>query len=120
MLQRIGQIAVNAHDIARATAFYRDVLGARFLFAAPPQMAFFDVGGTWLMLAEPTAPEFDHPSSILFFDVDDIQAVARTYHERGVTFREEPHVVHRQEGRELWLASFLDSEGNTLSIRQWK
>jgi methylmalonyl-CoA/ethylmalonyl-CoA epimerase len=39
-LERIGQIAVNVHDLERAIRFYRDTLGMRFLFEAPPQMAF--------------------------------------------------------------------------------
>ena len=35
-LDRIGQIAVPVSDIERAIAFYRDVLGMRFLFEATP------------------------------------------------------------------------------------
>src|SRR3979409_1441108 len=49
-LSRIGQIFVNVKDIERATAFYRDILGMTFLFAAPPSMAFFDCDGVRLML----------------------------------------------------------------------
>jgi len=41
-LSRIGQIAVVVHDLPRAVAFYRDTLGMRLLFEAPPMMAFFD------------------------------------------------------------------------------
>ena len=40
-LSRIGQIAIVVHDVERATAYYRDVLGMRFLFAFPG-LAFFD------------------------------------------------------------------------------
>ena len=35
-LSRIGQIAINAYDVDRATAFYRDVLGLPHLFACRP------------------------------------------------------------------------------------
>jgi methylmalonyl-CoA/ethylmalonyl-CoA epimerase len=119
MLNRIGQIAVNARDIERATAFYRDTLGMKFLFAAPPGMAFFDAGGTWLMLSLPSSAEFDHPSSILYFEVPDIRAAHQTLKSRGVTFRSAPHAIHRQDGKELWLAEFYDSEGNTLALRSW-
>ena len=35
-LSNIGQIAVVVHDLDRAIAFYRDTLGMRFLFRAPP------------------------------------------------------------------------------------
>jgi methylmalonyl-CoA/ethylmalonyl-CoA epimerase len=120
MLQKVGQIAINAKDVERATAFYRDVLEMRFLFAAPPKMAFFDVGGTWLLIGEASAPEFDHPSSILYFDVADVAATWQVLKDRGVRFREDPHVLHRQEGKELWMASFWDTEGNTLAVRCWK
>ena len=74
---RIGQIAVNVKDIDRAVAFYRDRLGLRFLFTAPPNMGFFDCGGVRLMLGVPTEPRFEHPSSILYFQVDDIAGRAR-------------------------------------------
>ncbi|MEO8725015.1 MAG: VOC family protein [Acidobacteriaceae bacterium] len=36
----IGQIAIPVNDIDRATAFYRDILGLRMLFAAGP-LSFF-------------------------------------------------------------------------------
>jgi catechol 2,3-dioxygenase-like lactoylglutathione lyase family enzyme len=120
MLSKIGQIAVNARDIDRATAFYRDKLGMTLLFSAPPGLAFFDAGGTWLMLGLPSAPEFDHPSSILYFDVPDIQATYRDLKAKGVEFRSEPHMLTRQGGKELWLSDFRDSEGNTHALRSWK
>ena len=119
MLTTIGQIAIRVHDLARATAFYRDVLELKFLFAAP-NLAFFEVGGIWLMLSPAEQPEFDHPASILYFDVADIGAVHGTLQGRGVTFRTEPHAIHRDGNRELWLSDFYDSEQNTYALRQWK
>lgn len=119
MLDKIGQIAVNAKDIERATAFYKDKLGMKHLFSAPPGMAFFDAGGTWLMLSTPSAPEFDHPSSILYFDVADIKGTHQALKAKGVEFRSEPHLLTRMSGKELWLADFVDSEGNTLALRSW-
>ncbi|MGE5233873.1 MAG: VOC family protein [Acidobacteriota bacterium] len=115
-LRSIGQIAINAKDLERATAFYRDRLGLRELFTAPG-LAFFDCGGVRLMLSGAEEPEFDHPSSILYFKVDDIEASHRALVERGVEFRQPPHVVHRAPGMELWMAFFLDSEGNTLALQ---
>ena len=52
-LNQVGQIAVPLTDIERAKVFYRDVLGMRFLFQAPPGLGFFDVGGVRLMLDGP-------------------------------------------------------------------
>ncbi len=75
-ITRLGQIAVPVHDVGRATAFYRDVLGLPFIFAAG-QLAFFDCGGVRLMLDKPEKAEFDHPSSILYFAVPDIHGGAQ-------------------------------------------
>ncbi len=115
-LSRIGQIAVNAHDLDRAVAFYRDQLGMKYLFSAPPKMAFFDCDGVRLLLGEPEEPEFDHPSSILYFSVADIDAAHAALAARGVEFRTTPHLVYRASDHELWLAFFHDSEGNTLAL----
>ncbi len=118
-LDRIMQIAINVKDLERATAFYRDALGMRFLFAAPG-LAFFDCGGVRLLLGRAERPEFDHPSSVLYFRVEEIEAAHRTLSERGVAFTTKPHVVHRAEDHDLWLAEFRDSEGNILALMSEK
>ncbi len=115
-LDEIGQIAITAHDLDRATAFYRDVLGLRHLFSAPPQMAFFDCGGVRLLIGVPESKEFDHPASVLYYRVDDIQLAFRALRDRGATFEGEPHAVHRSDRSELWLAFLRDSEGNLLGL----
>lgn len=115
-LTRIAQIAVNARELPRAIAFWRDVLGLRFLFEVPNHMAFFDVGGTRVMLALPEKKEFDHASSILYFAVQDIRAAHARLAGRGVVFRSEPVLVAKLPDHELWMAFFTDSEGNTLAL----
>jgi catechol 2,3-dioxygenase-like lactoylglutathione lyase family enzyme len=115
---RLAQIALNATDIARATAFYRDRLGLALLFEAPPSLSFFDCGGIRLMLTVPEEAEFRHRSSILYFRVDDIAGARRTLGEQGVRFRDEPHVVARVGGREIWMCFFEDSEGNVLALTE--
>jgi methylmalonyl-CoA/ethylmalonyl-CoA epimerase len=114
-LARIGQIAVNVHDLKRAVEFYRDRLGMKLLFEVP-RMAFFDCGGVRLMLGLPEKPEFDHPASIIYYAVEDIRAAHRALAAGGVEFREVPKVVHRAETYDLWLAFFGDSEGNLLAL----
>ncbi len=114
-LDAIGQIAVNVHDLGRAVGFYRDRLGLRLLFQVP-HMAFFQCGSVRLLLGTPSAPEFDHPSSILYFRVADIAAAHRALVGREVSFRDAPHLVHRAADHELWLAFFEDSEGNVLAL----
>lgn len=115
-LQAIGQIAVNATDLARAVAFYRDTLGLKLLFEAPPKMAFFDCGGVRLMLSLPETPEYDHPGSVLYYRVEDIDRAYATFKERGVGFLDQPHLIARLPDHELWMTFFRDSEGNTLAL----
>jgi methylmalonyl-CoA/ethylmalonyl-CoA epimerase len=115
-LSKIGQISMNARDFDRAVQFYRDTLGLRFLFTAPPHLAFFDCDGIRLLLDLPEDKEFDHPGSILYFAVDDINAMHQTLVSRGVTFRKAPHLIARLPDREVWMAFFGDTEGNTLAL----
>jgi methylmalonyl-CoA/ethylmalonyl-CoA epimerase len=115
-ITRLGQIAINAHDIERATAFYRDILGLKLLFKAPPGLAFFDCGGVRLMLTRPEKPEFDHPSSVLYFSVPDIRAAHVRMKESGARFEDEPHLIARMPGHDLWMTFFRDSEENLLGL----
>ncbi len=115
-LSAIEQIAVNASDIERAVVFYRDKLGMKHLFTVPPNLAFFDCNGIRLMLSLPAKPEFDHPSSIIYFRVDDIQQASQTLAARGVQFEEQPIFVADMGSYDLWLASFRDSEKNLLAL----
>ena len=119
-LTRIGQIAVNVHDVGRATAFYRDVLQLKLLFEVPPKMAFFDCGGVRLMLSLPESPEFDHSGSILYYVVQDIDGAYATLMRRGVAFEGAPHLIAKMPDHELWMAFFRDSEGNFLGLMQEK
>jgi methylmalonyl-CoA/ethylmalonyl-CoA epimerase len=115
-ISRIGQIAMNAHDVERASAFYQDALGLKLLFKAGPSLAFFDCGGVRLMLTRPEKPEFDHPGSILYFAVPDIQAAHARMKQKSVKFEDEPHVVARMPDHDLWMTFFRDSEGNLLGL----
>lgn len=114
-LSRIHQISMRVHDVDRALRFYRDTLGLPLLMAFPPRLAFFDCNGVRLMLSTPE-PGFDHPGSILYFAVDDIRAMHKELAGRGVTFASEPHQIATLEDREVWLADFQDTEGNTLAL----
>jgi predicted enzyme related to lactoylglutathione lyase len=116
-LSEIRQIAVNALDIDRAVSFYRDKLGMKHLFSVPTKMAFFDCDGIMLMLSLPETDEFNHPSSIIYFSVDDIHDATKILTERGVEFREQPTFVANMGTYELWMAFFSDSENNMLALR---
>jgi len=110
-ITNIGQISIIVKDVERATAFYRDVLGLPLLFTVPG-MAFFDCGGVRLMLGTPSSPEYDHPSSILYFRVPDINAGHRWLVEHGVDIVAPPRLIAPMPTHDLWMTAFRDGEGN--------
>jgi methylmalonyl-CoA/ethylmalonyl-CoA epimerase len=113
-LSAIGQIAIQVQELERAVQFYRDRLGLRFLFQAPPGLAFFDAGGVRLMLSRPEGAAAG--TSVLYFRVDDIQQATAALRGRGVRFTDEPHRIARLPDHDLWMAFFADSEGNTMAL----
>jgi len=115
-ISRLGQIAVNVKDVERAAAFYQDKLGLKLLFKAPPGLAFFDCGGVRLLLDQVKSPEFDHPSSILYFAVPDIQEAYGKLKESGVHFEDEPHLLAKMPTHDLWMTFFRDSEQNLMAL----
>lgn len=114
-ISRLGQIAINVHDLDRATAFYRDILGLPLLFTTGT-LAFFDCGGVRLMLSPPEKPEFDHPGSVLYFTVSDIASAHRQMLGRGVHFEDAPHLIARMPTHDLWMTFFRDPDQNLLAL----
>ena len=112
----IGQLLIPVTDLERAIGFYRDSLGVRFLFTAPPQMSFFQAGGVRLLVGIAPPSHAGLRGSTIYFNVADIGAVHATLSGRGVRFSAEPHVVHRTPAMELWLAEFEDPDGNHLAL----
>jgi methylmalonyl-CoA/ethylmalonyl-CoA epimerase len=115
-LDRIGQISIVVHDLDRAVAFYRDVLGMRFLFSAGPMMAFFDCGGVRLMLGLPSEPRFDHPASIIYYKVNDIRAAHAAIAGRGAAFEREPQLTANMGTYEIWIAFLRDPDEDLLAL----
>jgi methylmalonyl-CoA/ethylmalonyl-CoA epimerase len=111
----IKQIAINVQDLERATTFYRDILALPFLFSAGT-LAFFDCGGVRLMLTTPENHELDHPSSILYFSVPDINTAHDRLQAFEVKFEDKPHLIAKMPDHDLWMTHFRDSEGNLLSL----
>ena len=118
-VSRIGQIAMTVGDLPRAVAFYRDVLGMRFLFEAPPAMAFFDCGGVRLMMSLPEREGADpgrEYNSIVYYAVDDIHSAAAALAARGVVFEQPAHIVARLPHADLWMAFLRDPDKHLLAI----
>lgn len=114
-IEDIGQIAIRTHDLPVAVDFYRDKLGLKFLFDAG-HMAFFQCGSVRLMLAVPENVSVDHPSSIVYFRVGEIDGSYRELSERGVPFDDEPHLIARMPDHDLWMAFFRDPDDNLLGL----
>jgi methylmalonyl-CoA/ethylmalonyl-CoA epimerase len=114
----LHQVAQHVDDLERAVAFYRDTLGLPLIATFdPPGLAFFDLGGTRLLL------EAGAPSALLYLRVADIDGRVAELRTTGVTFESEPHLVHRDDegrfgpaGNEEWMAFLRDSEQNLLAL----
>ena len=115
-LSQIGQVAMPVRDVEKAIAFYRDVLGMRFLFKAPPGLGFFDCAGVRLMLDQPAGAQAGAHGSVLYYKVPEIRAAFATLTTRGVRFEGKPHLIAKMPDHELWMAVFRDLDGNLLAL----
>ncbi len=115
-IENIGQVAINVKVLSRAKAFYRDMLGLQHLFDAGPHMTFFDCGGIRLLLETARDPQFDHPSSIIYFRVTDIEASFQAMTAKGLDFEQNPSLIAPMPDHDLWMAFFRDSENNLLAL----
>lgn len=114
-LQKIGQIAVPVKDLERAISFYKEDLGLPLLFSVNG-LAFFDCDGIRLLLSLPEKEEFAMNSSILYFQVENLDATYQDLLSKGVTFNDAPHLVATVGDTEIWMAFFNDTEGNTHAL----
>ena len=112
------QVAQRSTDLDRATAFYRDVLGLRWIATFdPPGLVFFDLGGTRLLL------EKGAPSAVLYLGVADVATEVDRLRAAGVRIESEPHVIFTDEegqfgppGMAETMAFFRDSEDNVVGL----
>ena len=114
----VAQIHISVTDLERSVAFYRDVLGIPHLFTVPGQpMAFFQSGDVRLYLGVPEDEAF-RSHTVHYYSVDDIDAEYARLQAAGVSFMDTPHVVHRDDSGELWMAFFADPDGHQLALMQ--
>lgn len=112
----VGQVLIPVDDLERGIAYYRDTLGLRYLFSAPPQMSFFQAGDVRLLVGVPEPGQPRQRGSAVYFKVSDIHAVHATLKQRGVDFAAQPNLIHKTATSELWLAEFRDPDGNQLAL----
>lgn len=114
MLGAIAQISRSVGDIKRAEQWYREVLGLQHLYTFG-NMAFFDCGGTRLMLTQQESTPTTE--SILYFRVSDIAQAHERMKAQAIEFINAPHMIHRHaDGTEEWMAFFKDPEGRPMAI----
>ena len=111
IIQHVGQVGIPVKNIGRATQFYKEILQLPLLFQTDT-MAFFQLNDLRLMLALPEKEEFAHPSSVLYFNVENIQDVFDQL-KYVVSFVSTPHVVTKIGQTETWMVFFKDTEDNT-------
>jgi predicted enzyme related to lactoylglutathione lyase len=115
-LSEIGQIALVVSDVARATGFYRDVLGLKFLFAAGPNLAFLAAGSVRLMLTTPQGAGEAGKNSILYFKVADLPATHAAIVTRGAQNERVPQLTAKMPDHELWIGFVRDPDGNLIGL----
>jgi catechol 2,3-dioxygenase-like lactoylglutathione lyase family enzyme len=119
----LGKIVgfVLTKDYDKARAFYERALGCEFV--SLDQFALVvKTGDHHIRISK--APNFTPlPSTVLGWEVSDIEAVVDSLTERGVVFEKYPFVEDKERG--IWtspggnkVAWFKDPDGNVLSISQ--
>ncbi|MDM5340937.1 VOC family protein [Fictibacillus enclensis] len=115
VIHKVGQIGVPVKDLKRAITFYQEKLRLNLLFQTD-NMAFFECNGLRLLLDLPENEAFEHPSSVIYFQVADIQKAHQEMADQDVSFISEPHLIARMGRTETWMAFFTDTEGNTHAL----
>ena len=114
---KIRQVALGCKDLVRAQEFYTQLLSKEPMAVFnPPGFAFFDLGGTRLLL------EVGGPASLIYLEVDDVKEETERLRTIGVKIHTEPHIVFPdpqgvfdKPGNE-WLSFIEDSEGNIVGL----
>ena len=116
MIDNLGQVALTVRDVERSVAFYRYLLGLRFLFAPSPTLAFLMLGDVRLMLSAPEGEHAPGGSTVLYLRVADIEAAYAAISARGVSFIDAPHLIARMPDHELWMCFFRDPDEHLLAL----
>lgn len=119
-LSEIGQIAITVRDVTKATTFYRDVLGLKFLFAAGPNLAFLAAGRVRIMLTTPQCAGDAGKNSILYFKVTGIEETHTAILARGAVNERAAQLTAKMPDHELWLAFVRDPDGNLVGLMEEK
>lgn len=112
--EKIGQIAITVTDLARSKDFYLNTLGMRFLFETGP-LVFFQCGDIRLMLSTTEASQ-PRGGTVLYFKVEDINAVHGHLKDRGASLVDSPHLIAKMPDHDLWMFFLRDPDENLIGV----
>lgn len=116
IIRKLGQVGLPVRNLERAILFYRDILGLPYIWS-DAHMAFFEVADTRLIISIPESPVVDHPGSVLYFDVANIDEAVVILGTRGVVFNDAPHHIGNLGDIAVWMTFFHDTEDNLLALQ---
>jgi catechol 2,3-dioxygenase-like lactoylglutathione lyase family enzyme len=110
-IQKITQISIPVTDVKKSVDFYEKTLGLPVLYSEA-NMALLECSGIRLLLSLPETPMFDHPSSTVYFQVEDLEGSYQKMTSNGVDFMSKPHKIAEFNGYAVWMAFFYDPDRN--------
>ena len=119
-ITEIGQVAITVNKIEEALAFYRDILGLRYLFSPSEGLAFLQCGVTRVMLSTPQGAGEVGKNSILYFKTTHIEDTFRDRVSQGADKEREPQMAAKMEDHELWIGFLRDPDSNLVGIMEEK
>ena len=107
------QVALPTRDLARAKAFYADVLGLPLLLETNG-MAFFSLANARLMVGEREAETLG--PGVIYIDAPDLPDLAAGLEARGVAFVGPAETLQRTADGDLQLRFFRDPDQNMVGL----
>lgn len=119
-LSKIRQIAITVGNVDKALAFYMDILGLDLLFRANENLAFLNADGIRIMLTTPQGAGAVGANSILYFQVEGIEAMHNQFVERGAENERAPQLAAKMPDHELWIGFLRDPDRNLIGLMEEK
>jgi len=125
-------VAVPVDDVAKARAFYRDVMGCEEGRSSEQWVDFNFFGHQWVIHYKPkSSEEQNHHNSVDGHDVpvphygvvlewEQWEALAESLRDQGIKFVIEPYIRFKGEVGEQATMFFLDPCGNALEFKAFK
>ncbi|WP_179952192.1 VOC family protein [Marinicella rhabdoformis] len=116
--QKIGQLAISCSDKDRSVSFYSEVVGLELLFDTDSGMAFMQCGEVRLMLTELQGHTKDHHTSVIYYQLDDLNGWFEQTDLQHVAVEKAPHFVVKMADHDLWMAFLRDPDGHLVGLME--